>query len=253
MANYFCTDSVEEQVDYLTDKVKDLKTNKSNATNLENGSADVLIQTTDTNHSFKVMADGRAKVQTAPTENDDVVRKLELDGKLTKPTNPSAESAVTMAADGTVGTKLLSEIGGGGVGGGKLYRHDIELVNNTVMAGSPPPANTAYQMNITLLDRNIDEINTVDKFIARFDNYIYRSVVFFGRYSTNVFYGESYNTLVRDYQGGLNTVELSGSAVVNGMADLDPLGVKVQWIIKTYSGSTATAADMSCSDKVTEV
>lgn len=45
----------------------------------------------------------------------------ELDGKLTKPTNPSAESAVTMTADGTVGTKLLSEIGGGV----KLYRHHI--------------------------------------------------------------------------------------------------------------------------------
>ena len=44
----------------------------------------------------------------------------EISGKLTKPTNPSAESAVTMLADGTVGTKLLSEIGGGG---GKLYRH----------------------------------------------------------------------------------------------------------------------------------
>ncbi len=28
MANYFCTDSVEEQVDYLTDKVKDIITNK---------------------------------------------------------------------------------------------------------------------------------------------------------------------------------------------------------------------------------
>ena len=26
------------------------------------------------------MTDGRAKVQSAPTENDDVVRKLELDG-----------------------------------------------------------------------------------------------------------------------------------------------------------------------------
>ena len=37
MANYFCTDSVEEQVDFLTDKVKDLNTKKSNATNLENG------------------------------------------------------------------------------------------------------------------------------------------------------------------------------------------------------------------------
>ena len=46
----------------------------------------------------------------------------EVDGKLTKPANPSAESAVTMLADGTVGTKLLSEIGGSG---GKLYRHDI--------------------------------------------------------------------------------------------------------------------------------
>ena len=48
--------------------------------NLENGTGDVLIQTTDTNHSFKVMTDGRAKVQSAPTESDDVVRKLELDG-----------------------------------------------------------------------------------------------------------------------------------------------------------------------------
>ena len=46
----------------------------------------------------------------------------EINGKLTKPTNPSAESAVTMLADGTVGTKLLSEIGGG-----KLYRHNISI------------------------------------------------------------------------------------------------------------------------------
>ena len=47
-------------------------------------------------------------------------------GKLTKPTNPSAESAVTMLADGTVGTKPLSEIGGGG----KLYLHRIGLLRN---------------------------------------------------------------------------------------------------------------------------
>lgn len=49
----------------------------------------------------------------------------ELDGKLTKPTNPSAESAVTMLANGTVGTKPLSEIGG--AGGGKLYKHKITI------------------------------------------------------------------------------------------------------------------------------
>ena len=44
----------------------------------------------------------------------------EINGKLNKPTNPSAESAVTMLADGTVGTKPLSEIGVG-----KLYRHKV--------------------------------------------------------------------------------------------------------------------------------
>lgn len=45
----------------------------------------------------------------------------EINGKLTKPTTPTAESAVTMLANGTVGTKLLSEIGGGG----KLYLHKV--------------------------------------------------------------------------------------------------------------------------------
>lgn len=55
-------------------KIGDLST----ATNLENGTGDVLIQTTDSNQSFKVMTDGRAKVQSAPAENDDVLRLNEL-------------------------------------------------------------------------------------------------------------------------------------------------------------------------------
>ena len=50
--------------------------------------------------------------------------------KLTKPTNPTAESAVTMLADGTVGTKLLSEIGGGG--GGKVYKHELDITFNEI-------------------------------------------------------------------------------------------------------------------------
>lgn len=56
---------------------------KSLNSNLENGAGEVLIQTTDTNHSFNVMKDGRAKVKSAPTEADDVVRKKELDSALT--------------------------------------------------------------------------------------------------------------------------------------------------------------------------
>ncbi len=55
----------------------------------------------------------------------------EVNGKLTKPTNPSAESAVTMLADGTVGTKLLSEIGGGG----KIYLHLVQVVDQRDMTG----------------------------------------------------------------------------------------------------------------------
>ena len=51
---------------------------KSLNSNLENGTGDVLIQTTDTNHSFKAMTDGRAKVQSAPVENDDVLRLNEF-------------------------------------------------------------------------------------------------------------------------------------------------------------------------------
>ena len=44
-----------------------------------------------------------------------------INGKLTKPTNPSAESAVTMLSDGTVGTKPLSEISG------KVYLHHVQI------------------------------------------------------------------------------------------------------------------------------
>ena len=64
----------------------------------------------------------------------------EVNGKLTKPANPSAESAVTMLADGTVGTKLLSEIGGGG----KLYKHIITFTS----IGTIPPGYNYGRMTI---------------------------------------------------------------------------------------------------------
>ena len=66
---------IDEKVDGLSDEKVD---GLSTATNLENGVGDVLVQTTDSNHSFKVMTDGRAKVQSGPTENDDIVRLLEV-------------------------------------------------------------------------------------------------------------------------------------------------------------------------------
>lgn len=63
-----------ENKEYIDKKIND----NWNEFNLENGTADVLVQTTDTNHSFKVMTDGRAKVKSAPVEDDDVVRLSEV-------------------------------------------------------------------------------------------------------------------------------------------------------------------------------
>ena len=85
--------SLEEQVRYDAEQVQILK------------QADVAI-----NENLQTI---NGNLQTVNTE---------INGKLTKPTNPSAESAVTMLTDGTVGTKPLSEIGGGG---GKLYIHRV--------------------------------------------------------------------------------------------------------------------------------
>ena len=51
--------------------------------------------------------------------------QTKINGKLTAPTTPTADSAVTLLADGTVGTKALSEFGG------KLYRHVVEIKYNT--------------------------------------------------------------------------------------------------------------------------
>lgn len=54
----------------------------------------------------------------------DSALQAKINGKLTAPTTPTVDSAVTMLADGTVGTKPLSEIGGGG---GKLYLHRLSF------------------------------------------------------------------------------------------------------------------------------
>ena len=129
MANYFCTDSVEEQVDYLTDKVTDLNTKKLDKTAIVQASGSGI----DVVMSQKAVTDTINENLQTINENLQTVN-TELDGKLTKPANPTAESAVTMLADGTVGTKPLSEIGGGG---GNLYIHSITITSgNKVIEGN---------------------------------------------------------------------------------------------------------------------
>lgn len=96
---------------------------------------------------------------TGPIDETDLASNLqtkinEINGKLNKPTNPSAESAVTMTADGTVGTKPLSEIGGGG---GKLYRHYVKI-------------SQAFQIYLTLYRPTLNEIESIDGIVELNNN-----------------------------------------------------------------------------------
>ncbi len=96
----------------------------------------------------------------------------EVNGKLTKPTNPSAESAVTMLADGTVGTKPLSEIGGSG---GKMYSHMFCITgdNGNLSGVLPSSKGTSYTENELYL------------FLEELTNH-YNSYISFG-YASGVF------------------------------------------------------------------
>lgn len=83
---------------------------------------------------FNLIKGSSSVVVDKSEDGTNLVVKLEqsvlndINSKLAKPANPTSESAVTMLADGTVGTKPLSEIGGSG---GKLYRHDVTISNLT--------------------------------------------------------------------------------------------------------------------------
>lgn len=120
----------QKNKEYIDKKIND----NWNEFNLENGTGDVLVQTTDTNQSFKVMKDGRAKVQSAPTENDDVVRQLELDDlarkKLDFPEtfDYNEESVITINDVGWVDTKKVSDFlqkTGGNVTGNIYSTHEF--------------------------------------------------------------------------------------------------------------------------------
>jgi hypothetical protein len=133
---------------------------KSLNSNLENGTDDVLIQTTDTNHSFKVMKDGSVKVKTAPINYDDVVRLEDLNSKCvlrynasvigerrayvvnpsgwneTLPIHTTASgddlpirtrTGQLKASDGVENDDLVTVKQLNEIGGGKLYLHNIRL------------------------------------------------------------------------------------------------------------------------------
>ena len=77
MANYFCTDSVEEQVDYLTDKVKDLNTKKLDKA--------AVVQATGT--GTDVVMSQKAVTDAIAAESSNYYTKTESDAKYSQATN----------------------------------------------------------------------------------------------------------------------------------------------------------------------
>ena len=100
--------------------------------------------------------------------------------KLDKPTNPSAESAVTMLADGTVGTKLLSEIGGGG---GKLYAHNF-IVRSWV--ANVDIFFTIYTSSIDMPD--FSKLNNINIFGMCANTYMGHVIIKFNNEGGNITY-----------------------------------------------------------------
>ena len=84
----------------------------------------------DINELEKVLKGSDSVVVDRLSDNSGLQVKLaqsvlnDINNKLAKPANPTSDSVVTMAANGTVGTKPLSEIGG------NLYSHRITVIGN---------------------------------------------------------------------------------------------------------------------------
>lgn len=135
--------------------------------NLENGTDSVLIQTTDTNHSFKVMTDGRAKVQTAPKDNDDVTRKGDFktingnsiigSGDLTIAGSDDKLDKITTAGDDRV-------YGVDALGNQTVYRVSVSEISGTIVTrdyrGNIYTANGTsgtHAVNFSQLDKKYDK------------------------------------------------------------------------------------------------
>lgn len=122
----------------------------------------------------------------------------DINSKLTKPTTPTAESAVTMLADGTVGTKLLSEIGGGG----KLYCHDVLLERE----GS---VDTIY---VSIINNTSDNITMdyIKRYLAKT-----KAVCYSGEGGDGVVSMQYHNDIVKYYIKGLAYNPIDSSHPIN--------------------------------------
>ena len=187
--------SLEEQVRYDAEQVQLLK------------QADVTI-----NENLQTINENLQTINT------------EISGKLTKPSNPSAESAVTMLADGTVVTKPLSEFGG------KVYLHRLIL--------SARSTNKFSNISAELLVYSTTPIS----FIEQPPNGAIYGVanIYWKRYSDGqLFLGTSIISTTGIYFKGNTIDELVGGYVLGGASSSS---TSVLYVTETFKNVTFTDA-----------
>ncbi len=104
----------------------------------------------------------------------------DINNKLAKPANPTADSAVTMLADGTVGTKPLSEIGG------KLYLHKLHIEGNDGEFLNEVNFSAINSYDGFITKSNILNINISDFVIVGNGNYIRDATIFYKLNSVSI-------------------------------------------------------------------
>lgn len=112
-----------------------------------------------------------------------------VDGKLTAPTTPTSNSVVTLLANGTTGTKPLSEFSG------KLYKHRIRYSYTNVSTSDTDVYIDIITLSGTAFTQPSEFISLVDKKIAIVDGMHIRGSAFVQEAGNNSIsiYGCGYN------------------------------------------------------------
>lgn len=237
--------SLEEQVRYNAEQVQLLKKQKTNATNIENGTADVLIQTTDTNHSFKVMTDGRAKVQSAPTEDDDVVRKKDLSIQMLQ--EVFVDESLPTGAD----ARIWIDTGTSASGLSKIYGVDKVGQGNPTLTRTDDSVGLSYAIGTSEITSDFDNCypwSNMQEVTDSYGNVFIKIPKFYSKVTKNTdgtykyqisgTQHEGFTTLFVDGKGNeldyILVGKYEGSAVVSGDNNYDAQNQKV----KSKSGQT---------------
>ena len=148
----------------------------------------------------------------------------QINGKLDKPTTPTAKSAVVIGTDGTTSTKPLSEIGGGG---GHLYQHDITF------AYHEGQSDYAYLFITFFAADKKRKMETVSELYTGIPYGLVRMSYYNALLSTNNLTERGLPAFIRSY-GSPSDVKLSYYDLTGAVQEIN-ISSSPSWELKNYS------------------